>query len=236
MRHANSKYSSTTNYWDRKEGESAQAFTAFRTYLEMGQERSIRAAYCAHSGKKDASQASGRWKKWAKQFDWEWRARDYDLHMERVKQQAAEKEAAEKERQWFRRKDESREHGWQLGNQLLAKAEQMLKFPLLAQESDQVVEKRLHSDGTEYEVVINRTIIKPTEWNFLSMVRMAEAGYKLIQLAVGLPTEHTAIAAPAGESDGKISQEESDARLLELLERARARAEAAKKDDPENIN
>ena len=57
--------------WERQKGESAQAFEAFSTYLEMGTDRSIRAV----GQKLDKSRTQIG--KWSKAWDWQERVQDY---------------------------------------------------------------------------------------------------------------------------------------------------------------
>lgn len=63
--------------WERQKGESAQAFEAFSTYLEMGTDRSIRAV----GQKLDKSRTQIG--KWSKAWDWQERVRAYDNDVER---------------------------------------------------------------------------------------------------------------------------------------------------------
>lgn len=67
----------TDKPWERQKGESAQAFEAFSTYLEMGADRSIRAV----GQKLDKSrQQIG---KWSSTWNWQERVRAYDNELEK---------------------------------------------------------------------------------------------------------------------------------------------------------
>lgn len=63
--------------WERQQGESAQAFEAFTTYLEMGTERSIRKV----GQKLDKSRTQIG--KWSSTWNWQERVRSYDNELEK---------------------------------------------------------------------------------------------------------------------------------------------------------
>ncbi|HYL99359.1 MAG TPA: hypothetical protein VEZ90_10425 [Blastocatellia bacterium] len=63
------------------------------------------------------------------------------------------------QRKWLKRRADIRERGWNLGNELLGKVEQMVKLPIIEQIKDQVIEK----DGQA--TVTKRAIIKPLMMN-----------------------------------------------------------------------
>jgi hypothetical protein len=77
--------------WERRRGESAKAFAAFRVYRDLGPRRSTTAAYRLYvaerqesgGGRKGAIRAPGRWKFWAQQYEWKNRAEAYDAHLDR---------------------------------------------------------------------------------------------------------------------------------------------------------
>ena len=78
--------------WEQLPGESAGAFAAFRAFLDLGTERSIRLA--VESYEKDKTKHRGKynvWRNWAAQFRWKERAADYDRHIERLKQEELRK-------------------------------------------------------------------------------------------------------------------------------------------------
>ena len=69
--------------WDRQPGETAPAFSAFTTYLDLGEGRTVAAAYRLHRGKPPTVRPSGRFVAWARAHDWHARADAYDLHVRR---------------------------------------------------------------------------------------------------------------------------------------------------------
>ena len=76
--------------WERQQGESTQAFTAFECYRMQGPERSLQAAWGKHytrpgtlqerrrTGCEEARHYPGYWAKWAKRWQWTERAGAWD--------------------------------------------------------------------------------------------------------------------------------------------------------------
>lgn len=69
--------------WLRLPGESPAAFRAFRVYRDLGEARSLRAAYHAHL--RAAGHAGplprclcGCWVRWRAKFEWDRRALEFD--------------------------------------------------------------------------------------------------------------------------------------------------------------
>jgi hypothetical protein len=58
--------------------ESAKARHAFCCYRDLGPRRTLIAAYRAATGRANAQNASGQWKRWFTEHDWSMRVRDYD--------------------------------------------------------------------------------------------------------------------------------------------------------------
>ena len=69
--------------WERRKGESAQAFEAFSIYLEMGAERSLRAV-C-----QKCTKSIPLIKRWSATHKWVERAADYDAELHRKAYAAA---------------------------------------------------------------------------------------------------------------------------------------------------
>lgn len=79
--------------WEILPGETDGAFAAFRIYLSLGPERSMRAVEekinAAKTGRKEAKRVpSGKYTAWAKKYRWPERARAYDDHMARATSEA----------------------------------------------------------------------------------------------------------------------------------------------------
>ena len=74
--------------WHRLADETAAAYIAFRTYLDLGPGRTVNAAYRMRKGAKSGEggrtvRAHSRWYAWADRHSWEERAAAYDAHVER---------------------------------------------------------------------------------------------------------------------------------------------------------
>lgn len=219
------------NLWDQRANESGQAFKAFSSYRDLGPERTYAAAYRT-STKKPKAELSGRWNLWSRRYQWETRAKAYDSHLEFIKQQARERALIQREQEWARRREQIRDRGWAVGEGLLAKAEQMMKLPIITQVNDVVQEERVDEDGKKYLVTIKRTIVNPARFNFSDAARLQDTAIELMRLSAGLSTDHVSadVMTMEGISSEALDGEQRDARLLELLERARSRRAAALSD------
>lgn len=215
------------NVWERQDDETSIAYAAFLRFRDLGPGRSVLAAYNQNSHR--ARRAPGQWNKWASQHRWKQRAAAWDNHLAIVEQKAREKALSEYESQWARRREAAREKGWTVGEALLAKAEQMLSLPIFTKTVEDIIEERELPDGKKYVVAIKRTTINPTRWTFADAARMCDTALNLMRLSAGLSTDHFSadVLSVDGVSQEAVASEERDARLLELLERARARREAA---------
>src|SRR5215210_8407527 len=96
--------------WDRLDGEPSRAYEAFRTFLSLPSgDRTMVTAYRQYVGNPDASKVSDAWNEWARRYAWKERARAYDAHIDRIRQNAMEKaieeEAAEQARQAERQRN-----------------------------------------------------------------------------------------------------------------------------------
>lgn len=66
--------------WERREDESSEEYDRFLAYLSRPKtDRSIVAAYRVWSGREDALDSPGNWKRNAKKHDWAARATDHDV-------------------------------------------------------------------------------------------------------------------------------------------------------------
>src|SRR5262249_32863170 len=69
--------------------EPSRAFAMFCRYRDAGPGRELRGIYRAATGKPQAIQASGCWRKWYTQYRWKERALAYDADLDRARQAAA---------------------------------------------------------------------------------------------------------------------------------------------------
>jgi hypothetical protein len=74
--------------WDRRADETAAAFAKFEIFRDLpAVERAVNAAYARHSGR-DRPKAPGSWYELAARFEWEERARAWDLEERRASERA----------------------------------------------------------------------------------------------------------------------------------------------------
>lgn len=200
--------------WERQPGETAKAFQAFRAYRDLGPARTMLAAYRLTKGKPDAKAISGGWARWSQEHRWTERADAYDLHREQT-------ERLEREQTWRERAAQVADTEWDLGQQLIERAKEMLRYPL--------VEQRTERDG--------RTIVvKPSRWTAGDARGYVELATKLLRLATGKPTDRQELTGADGKPlleplnlEGLTDDE--IATLLALLDKA-SRAPAAARPDP----
>jgi len=167
--------------WERMESEPENWFLRFTRYLNAGLNRSFLGVYNderAERGKGKALRISGAWERRVKQFDWAERARLYDLELVRSERE-----------EWDKRRKEHREKEMKLARKLIERAEQMLQFPLARTENVSQVDNG---------VVINQTIVNPSNWKFSDIPRVIETADKLARLAMEMETNREAIDASIG--------------------------------------
>jgi hypothetical protein len=73
--------------WERLQGETALAYSAFCAFRDFGPERTIRKAVeTAEEDKTLQAKKYRVWRNWSTQFRWRERTADYDRYMEKLKQ------------------------------------------------------------------------------------------------------------------------------------------------------
>lgn len=156
------------NPLNRRPGESAKAFQACKIYIELGVNRSMAEVAI----KLDKSHALIS--RWSARWQWNERAVEWDHYMLEREKQEQERALEASAKRWAERQNSIRERAWANAEALIAKADAMLKMP--------IVETRTE-DG--------RTVIKPVRFSFGDASRMYEVADKLSRLALGVPTERT---------------------------------------------
>ncbi len=73
--------------WEQLPAESAKAYRAFCVYRDLGPSRSF--AKTALAMNRPPGYKQTLWK-WGTKYEWNWRCRDYDLHMEKIAQSEKE--------------------------------------------------------------------------------------------------------------------------------------------------
>jgi hypothetical protein len=109
-----------TPRFEKLAGESAKAYAAWRTYLEMGPERSLTKLAKA-IGKKPRLMEY-----WSKKWDWQGRLESYQEHCQALERRAIEAVAMEKGVEWGRIHEAIRMAEWQRHRRLIALADEVL--------------------------------------------------------------------------------------------------------------
>jgi hypothetical protein len=167
--------------WERQPYDTQASWTYFQLYLEQDPPRSALAAYRKYRSQKGLNEAvvkhlPGSWRNMAvgktnsgnpipNAMTWEYRALAWDDHLatlERLK--------------WVERRLSLKEKEWDVAQKLLERAQQMLMFPVVAQES---------ADG--------KTIIMPAGWKFRDLPSVVAAASKLARLAADMSTENVSV-------------------------------------------
>lgn len=109
--------------WERRRGESSQAFAAFQVYLELGAERSLGGV-----GQK-CSKSVSLLSRWSTKWGWVARAEAHDAHLDAVRLAAREAAAQAEERKWAERQATQREEEWGLREEFAKRLREMLEKP-----------------------------------------------------------------------------------------------------------
>jgi hypothetical protein len=116
--------------FDQQRGESAQAFAAFRTYRDLGPDRSLDAAFQQRGGRRaGGKRASGRWCSWSARWEWVKRAAAFDQHNQRVEEAARDAALAAEAERWAKRQAAIPEQEFAVGIRLLREVNRRLNLP-----------------------------------------------------------------------------------------------------------
>lgn len=167
----------TPRPWERQPYDTQASWVYFQLYQEQDPPRSVLVAYRKWRRREGVNEAAppkklpGSWSNLSAgktrrgdpipgAMTWEQRALAWDDHL-----------AALERQKWAERRLALKEKEWDISHKLLEKAEQMLMFPVVAQES---------ADG--------RAIIMPAGWRFRDVSAIADAASKLARLAADMKT------------------------------------------------
>lgn len=191
--------------YDQQPGESIKAFTAFRTYLDLGAERSIVSA-----GRK-LGKNRVTLEQWSTRWRWVERSKAWDIDQEQQRRQLEEAAMKDQSGVWAKRMLEQREADYQIAVALREKAKAMLDFPIA---------KRVVMEGT------NQVHIHPAKFSFGQAATMMRVSTELARLACGMATEKTEISGPDNQplASGQVV-------ILELPDNGRTRKSAAEEPD-----
>jgi hypothetical protein len=107
--------------FEQQERESDKAFTAFKTYLEHGAERSL-AVVADKLGKSKTMM-----EKWSRKFDWPARVQAHAAHLADIERKTAEALAVQAGTDWAKRQEQHREDEWQTRSELIVLAREAIK-------------------------------------------------------------------------------------------------------------
>ena len=107
--------------FEQQERESDKAFAAFKTYLELGAERSLAVA-ATKLGK-----STTLTERWSRKFDWPARVQAHSAHLADIERKAAESVATQNGVDWAKRQEEHREDEWQTRGELIALAREAIE-------------------------------------------------------------------------------------------------------------
>ncbi|MBI5035583.1 MAG: hypothetical protein HZB51_34255 [Chloroflexi bacterium] len=177
--------------WLQRPGEPHKWFIRFERYKLLGSRRSLFTAYQherEEAGKPHTRQGAPQsWRNASIKYEWESRAQAWDL--EQIEIETAK---------WEERRAILREKEWQVSTSIVARVEEMLKFPLAAI-------TRTHQDG---DTTI-QTEIKPVRWSLRDAPTMMDTASKLARLAAEMAT-----------SRGHLDVDNmTDAEIVELIKK-----------------
>lgn len=107
--------------FNRLPGETTKAYAAFRIFLKLGSERSVRKA--ARKRNKGVTVVA----EWSSKYQWTERAAAFDEHVARIEQAAMDKQAQADAQKWADRLNAHRERRFHIGTLMLDTAEKLLK-------------------------------------------------------------------------------------------------------------
>lgn len=106
--------------FEQQPRESDKAFAAFKTYLELGAQRSL-ATVAEKLGKSKTMM-----ERWSRRFDWPARVQAHGAHLAGVEREAIESLALEKAVDWSKVHEAVKVAEWQRHKKLIALADEML--------------------------------------------------------------------------------------------------------------
>jgi hypothetical protein len=106
--------------FEQQEREGNKAFAAFKTYLELGPERSLVTVAEKHGKSKTMIE------RWSRRFDWPARVQAHAAHVAEVERRAIEGLAMERAVEWDKVHEAVKVAEWQRHKKLIALADEMI--------------------------------------------------------------------------------------------------------------
>jgi hypothetical protein len=192
--------------WERRPGESEQAFAAFQMYMTCRQEQ---LGGCSETARRLGKHVSGV-NRWCSMHSWIERYRLYENHQlaqKEAEQQRALRQTAEL---WAARRIDVRETGFDLGQKMMDRARHLLNLPVYEKE----VKKTVIAEHAG-QVIETLTIL-----NFNQHPRdarmFAESASRLMRLAADMATDNINVIASDIDLEA-MTDEELDAYADKLL-------------------
>lgn len=166
--------------WEQQPDETSKAYVAFCGYRNLGPERTLIKAYEIYreldTGSRGSREAPKYFKGWSVEYGWVERARFFDAHLEDLKTEAMETEAAKVGKLWASRFENLREQEFAAAQTLIERAQEMLEYPITRTE-----EKDEEGGRT--------VIIMPARWSPFDAANFLNQASKLGRLAIGTVTD-----------------------------------------------
>lgn len=171
--------------WDRRPGETDSAWEAFLTFLNLGPTRDVAQTFQIITG--HTTQPHHRFRALAVSYDWWKRAHAYDewdaLQRRRAREAAgiaaaAAQGAALADDEWVARRASARQTGWELSQELIKKAREMLSVAIIKR---RVIAADPQAGRPETHV------FEPAKWTMATLCQMVETADTLQRMACELP-------------------------------------------------
>jgi hypothetical protein len=160
--------------WEQQVGETTKAHDAFKAYLQLGEDRTLEAV------RKMLGKSATYIERLSAQWHWLNRVAAWNRMQQRLSDAAIAKENEKHAKTWAERENRRREKYFELGEQLIEQARQMLKFPL-AQQTKTTTEER--EEGGRIVAYHTTIIIEPVNCNPIANIQL---GTRLQDLSLGI--------------------------------------------------
>lgn len=175
---------------DRLRNESQPAWEAYCAYRDLGFERSLEAVA------RKLLKSGSLLRRWSARYNWVERVARHDGVMDGIRQTAARQAEAASVTDWVTERESQRARELDMGQALIAKAKQMLEWPL--------AQRRLEQDGKV-------TIVEPARWRLADAAKMLETGSKLVRLAAEMETDRVTLQVEAARLAAELGIPVEDA-------------------------
>jgi hypothetical protein len=156
--------------FERRDGETAQAYEAARVYFDMRAERSIMAVT------QKLAKSRTLISRWSRNWNWVERARAYDKYFDLEVKNAITSAARMVALEWEGRERAMRQRKYDTHLRGLDKFDKMLAFPLATVTTETV-------EGPDGQIIL-QTTITPARWTFDTLAPLARTMFALGREAI----------------------------------------------------